>query len=184
MSDPTIYKAQRMDLKRRTPTPAVLLIGAGAVLLALNLFNVSLSALIWPLIVFALPGVLLMWPARNATGEPISPWAYLAVPGAFLVTWGVLAFAMFLTGHWEAMAYMWPLLPAGAVAGLMYAKRYDSKSSVHRRGEAFLRAMVALALGFALVFELLIFRSFGPWWPLALIGFGIVLFVRHQRSVH
>jgi len=184
MSDPTIYKAQRLDLKRRAPTPAVLLIGTGVVLLALNLLNISLSALFWPLIVFALPGVLLTWPARNATGEPISPLAYLAVPGAFMIAWGVLFFGMNLTWHWEALAYTWPLLPAAAVAGLMYAKRYDRKSSVHRRGEAFLRAMVALALGFALVFELLIFRSFGPWWPLALIGFGIVLFVRHQRSVN
>ena len=95
---------------------------------------------------------------------------------------GVLMFVTTLLRHEQSWAYAWLLLPAATVGGLLYAKRFNQGSSVHKWGNSLLRILVALTLALGLFMELLVFNTFGPLWPFLLIAFGIALFVRHQRS--
>jgi hypothetical protein len=183
MSDETVYKAQRekLGMGMQVPLPAALLIGGGLLLLVANFLNISLMTYLWPGFVIG-SGLLLMWPAQRSTAANQNPFAFLAVPGAILLMIGVALFIFNLTGRFESMAYTWPLFLAAAAGGLMYMNRSDEQRSVHESGRRFIRAMVILFIGLAAVFELLIFRSFGGWWPLALVALGIYLMVRERGN--
>jgi hypothetical protein len=180
MSDETIYKAQTSYLQRRTVIPAGVLLGGAALLILVGILPISLAGALWPLVIVA-AGLLLLWPAWKSTPDQQSRLNFLAVPGAVVVALGALVFVMNLLGHWASWMYAWFLLPAAAIGGVMYWKRFEPKHRVHDSGYKALRALVALALGLGLFFELLVFRTFGPWWPLLVVGFGVILFVRNQR---
>ena len=184
MSDETtLYKAQtgKMLEFSKVPLPAVLLISGGVLLLAANLLHIPLMNYLWPGFVIG-SGALLLWPAHNSTAGRQSSWSFLAIPGAMLAMQGVLLFLMNLVNHFEGMAYSWTLVLAAGAAGWMYMKRFDPTGNAQERGHRFIRAMVILFMGLATAFEVLAFQSLGGWWPLLLIGFGIYLFVKHQRK--
>ena len=181
MSDETVYKAQMSELKRRIPTPLLVVGGGVLFLLFTAVFGVSLGGLFSAPIVSGF-GLLMLLPAWKATEERQSKAALLAVPGAFFAMLGVLMFVTTLLRHEQSWAYAWLLLPAATVGGLMYARRFNKGSSVHKWGNSLLRILVALTLALALFMELLVFNTFGPLWPFLLIAFGIALFVRRQRS--
>ena len=173
MSEETLYKAEanRQLTIQETGWPTVL-IGTGATLLVLNLLNISIMSLAWPLWVL-LPGIALSYPAYHLRRH--SRLNYLAIPGAFFLAVGGLLGVMNLFNHFEAWAYTWTLLPAAMVAGTMYAKRYDPSSSIHTSGPRFIRGSLITCGVLAAIFELLIFQTLGPWWPLLLIGGGLYL---------
>lgn len=182
MNDETVYKAQKGAFRQYTfSTPAMALIGLGVLFLVLNLLGVGLIELFWPAFVIGF-GALLMWPAVKSTQNEQSSLSFLAVPGAVLVTVGIALFLMNLTGYWQSWAYSWVIVPAGAVYGLIYLKRFDKGNNVHQWGHRFLRAMTILGMSLAILFELLIFHSLGPWWPVVMIGLGLYLFVRTHKA--
>ncbi|MBK9053502.1 MAG: hypothetical protein IPL78_22170 [Chloroflexi bacterium] len=180
MSDETILKVEvKNELARDVRTWAPwMLIGGGVILLALNLFQVSLMGLIWPLFVLG-PGLLMLLPAYHSTNHNVSPWAWLAVPGAFLTLVGVLLTATNF-GHGEIWAYGWTLLPASVVAGTMLMNRHDKNNSIHVSGRKFIRASLIVFLAMGLFFELIAFASLGPWWPVLLIGWGAYIVLRNR----
>ena len=175
-----LYKAEEKALTTETNWPAMSLIGIGTGLLLAHIFHIELIELLWPGFVL-LPGLLLLWPAQRSTESYNHPLSFLAVPGAFISTTGLLLFVMNLTNHFEAWAYAWTLAFAGAAAGLAYIYRFDPVHRVHERVKKFTRVMLYLFIGFAVFFELVVFGTFTPWLPLALIAYGVFMLIKENR---
>lgn len=175
-------EARQFSLDLQSQWPALLIIGIGVSLLVANLLHFHLMRLLWPGFIIA-PGLMLMWPAYTATRENHNWLSYLAVPGAILAVVGLMLFVMNVTHHYEAWAYSWTLIPVAAMAGLMYAKRFDTHSRILEIGHSFNRFMVLAFLGLAVLFEVVIFSHFSPWLPVGLIGYGLYLLVRDRRRV-
>lgn len=183
MSDEAVFKAEEArKVNREASLPALGLIGAGIFLLATNMMGIHLIDIFWPMFVI-MPGLLLLWPAYEAAPKRPRRLAFLAVPGAMMVMVGLLLFVMNLTGHFEAWAYSWTLVLAATASGVMYMRRFDPEHRAHERGRRFIRTMTILFLGLAVFFEVIIFESFQPWLPLALIAYGVYLLVRNRRAV-
>ncbi len=182
MSEEVVYKSQEKALmtggRGRT---ALVLIGGGLGLLALTLSGVSLMEFLAPLIFIGGFGALLMMPAYQATADQPRRGMGAAAPGAMFLTLGALISVLGFIGHEEAMAYSWALLPLSFVAGLMYARRFEADHPIHEKGPRLIRLFSWLFVGFGLFFELLVFENLGPWWPLALIGYGLYLLVRRGK---
>ncbi|MCL4867883.1 MAG: hypothetical protein KJ063_02845 [Anaerolineae bacterium] len=180
MSDETIMKVEvKEELARDIRTYAPwMLIGGGVILLALNLFHFSLMSLIWPLFIL-LPGLAMLWPAYRSTAEDVSIWSWLAVPGSLLTLIGMLLVATNF-GHGEIWAYGWTLFPAAIVAGVMLMQRHDPANGIHVSGRKIIRASLIVFMALGLVFELLIFSSLGPWWPLLLVLWGVFIIIRKR----
>jgi|GEM_PF-2191523 hypothetical protein len=183
MSEETVYKAQRSAVVRRLPGPVGLLLFTVGVFLVTRLLGVDLLALLWPLLILGF-GLLLMWPAWESSPENPHALSLLAVPGAVIATLGGVSFLTVLLDHGQSWAYAWLLLPAAVIGGIMLVKRHDENSRIHKRGMAVLRVLVALTLAVGLFLELLVFQTLGPWWPFVVMGAGIYLFVRHQRTAN
>jgi len=183
MSEENSLKVEeRLKLSRelRTAWPAMLIIAFGVAMLISNIFHFHLISLLWPGFIIV-PGLMLIWPAYNSTPERENVLSFLAVPGFIVSAVGLMLFAMNITNHYEAWAYAWTLLPAAAMAGLMYAQRHNPQSSIHQAGRRVIRMMVTIFVWLAVLFEVVIFQSLGPWLPVALIAFGIYLLVKETR---
>lgn len=173
LNDEMVYKAQaKNELTRTTSGTAVALIVAGIGLFLANMAGVHLLDIFAPLLFVGGLGVLMLMPAYKATAEQPTQWGFLAAPGAFFLTLGLLIFMMGLVDHFEGFAYAWALLPASVIAGLMYAKRFDEQHTIHQRGHRAIRFFLSAFMILGLFFELLVFESLGPWWPLILVGMG------------
>ena len=182
MTKETVLKVEETrKLQRSQALPAYGVIAIGVALLVTNLFGFELIEVLWPGFVLA-PGLMLLWPAYNSTPNRQSKVAFLAVPGAMMVTVATLLFIMNLTDYFEAWAYSWPLVLASVGWGLMYMKRFEPEHRVHHNGYNFLRLMVLMAMGFAIFFELIVFGSFNPLLPLGIIGFGVYLLIKNRRE--
>ena len=184
MSEETIYKteeAAKLSKINSSSLPALAIIGVGILLLAAAIFDFHLIDILWPGFVIA-PGLLLMWPAYKATAESPSKLSFLAVPGAMIATVGGLLFVMNITGYFDAWAYSWTLVIAAAVAGLMYAKRFDEDSRVHEKGYKFIRFMGFLFVGMAIFFEIVAFEHFNPLTSLAIIAFGFYMLMKDRKT--
>ncbi|MCP4419794.1 MAG: hypothetical protein GY805_24545 [Chloroflexi bacterium] len=180
MSKESVLKVEESrKLQQTQKWPAFGVITIGVALLVANLFGFQLINILWPGFVLA-PGLILLWPAYSASEEQPSRLAFFAVPGAIMVVVATLLFIMNLTNHFEAWAYSWPLVLAAIGWGVMYMKRFEPEHSVHENGYRFMRLMVLLSMGFAVFFELIIFGSFNPLLPLAIIGYGVYLLLKQR----
>ncbi len=182
MSEETIFKAEEAaKLKVHSSTPAYLLIGGGAFLLFAAIFGIDLIEFLWPGFIIG-PGLLLMWPAYHSTVDRQSNLSFLAIPGAMILTSGILMMAMNVTDHFEAWAYSWPLVIASIPAAVMYITRFDDNEALHERAVKFIRVMFLLFIGLAFFFEIIAFGNFNPVMSLGLIALGVYMLVRNNRS--
>lgn len=172
MNEQSLYKTEeKLKLSLRNTNVALPLIGAGGFLFLMRFLGVHMMDVFWPIIPLT-PGLLLLWPVHNATdSRPI--FSVAAFVGAVITAVAGLLFVMNLTNHFEAWAYSWTLLPIAATLGLMYAKRFDPEHGIHTKGYRFIRAMGFVFAALALFFEVIVWESFYPWLPVALIGLGI-----------
>lgn len=136
----------------------------------------------WPFFVLV-PGLIMLASAfmgrRDAAG--------LAVPGAIVTTIGLIMFVLNGTGRWEAMAYCWALIVAGAGAGNFIFGALTKDHARERDGLRTVYTGLILFAVFGVFFEFLIFDGFGGvgrWLiPLVLIGAGVyMLFLRDPQS--
>jgi len=136
----------------------------------------------WPFFVLV-PGLIMLASAflgrRDAAG--------LAVPGAIVTTIGLIMFVLNSTGRWEAMAYCWALIVAGAGAGNFIYGALTKDHARERDGMRTVYTGLILFAVFGVFFEFLIFDGFGGlgrWLiPLVLIGAGVyMLFLRDPQS--
>lgn len=182
MTDETVYKAQAKAAMNRSLTrPAALLVIGGVILLIASLSGMPMLEIFAPVIFIGGFGALLMLPTYRATADSPSQFGFLAVPGAFFLTLGTLLSTLIAFNHPEALAYTWTLLPISVMAGIMYWKRFEEENGVHQFGQKFMRVFFYLFLGLGLFFELLVFETLGPWWPLLLIAAGAYLFWQDRR---
>ncbi len=181
MSEETVLKSEVNGRGQSTSWPALLLIGAGVVLLVTNLLHISLMAFLWPGFIAGL-GLLLVWPAYRSTAANQSSLSFLAIPGAMVLAMGALFFLMNLSDHFESMAYSWTLILAAGAAGYAYLKRFEQSGVAQEKAWRFIRTMVLAFMGLATLFELIVFESLGAWWPLLLIGAGAYLYLKSKRS--
>lgn len=183
MTEENVFKTEeKRGFSAVSSIPAWLVIAIGIVLLSANLFHFHLIDWLWPGFVIA-PGLILLWPAFNSTAARQSKLNFLAVPGAMVVTVGLLLFVMNLTNHFEAWAYSWPLVVASAAAGLMYIRRFDPDNGRSQSGHKFIRTMITLFGVLAVFFEIVVFENFTPWLPLALIGYGVYMLLQQRGEV-
>jgi hypothetical protein len=139
----------------------------------------------WP---FLIIGVGLLCFVAMALGGREAGW--LALPGSVVTGTGLVLLAMNATDQWQAMAYAWTLIvPTAIGAGLwLWGLRTGEVRQV-RRGRRLVVVGLAIFLGFAACFELLLNLSgFFPGGvadvalPLLLIGLGAALLLR--RGAH
>lgn len=155
-----------------------LLIVAGIIILAANLLNVQFDGSYWPLYIIG-SGLFLFWAAH--WGDPSTSISWLAGAGAVLSTIGLLLAFMEWVDHYESWAYAWTLLPAAAVAGHMYANRFDPTNWAHKNGAKIIRGLIVAFIVLAIIFEGFIFNGYGRWWPVLLIFLGLYLLVSSRR---
>ena len=183
MTNETVYKAQKQPLTTRAvPRTALRLIVGGGALLALTLSGVAILPLIAPLLFISGFGALMMWPAATSTAGNKSNWSFLAAPGAAFVALGAMVFVLILIGHEEAFSYLWTVLPISFTAGMMFARRHEEKHPIHANGERVIRVLSIIGATMGVIFELFVFETFGPWWPLILIGYGVYLLMTRRRA--
>jgi uncharacterized membrane protein YidH (DUF202 family) len=181
MSEETVLKAEVRNKNLRASWPAILLIGIGLVLLSSKVFGFFLMDFMWPGFVVG-SGLLMLYPAYISTPEKRRSLAFFAIPGAMTVATGILLFMMNLTNHFESMAYAWTLILAAGAGGYIYYNRFEDTDNSIEKAHRFIRTMVLLFMGMAMFFELLIFQSFGYWWPLIIIGLGAYMLIKERRS--
>lgn len=183
MSEETIYKAQERNvtLYRDRSRMAVTMIGGGLGLLALTLSGVNLLGLLAPMIFVGGAGLLLLWPSYRASATQPSRVPWLAGPGMTLLATGLLLFIILLIDRPEMMAYAWVIFPISLLGGMMYGYRHQKEHAIHHSGPKVIRVLGWIGFGAAMFFELLVFESLGPWWPLVLIGFGIYHLITRRR---
>lgn len=183
MNDEVIYKAQeKAKLVEFNSKNGGWLIAGGLGLLTLTLSGVHLLDLFAPLLFISGIGVLLMWPTHTATAEEPTRFGWLAGPGAFMMLLGALVFVATLLDHPDVFAYAWTLFPIAFTGGIIYAKRFDESHPIHESGRKLIRVFGWMFVGFGLFFELLVFETLGPWWPLAIVAYGIYLTRRNSNE--
>ncbi len=167
-----------MVRSERNSVGGLLLVGLGALILLLEIFNVNLWSLLgfsWPVFVL-IPGVICLALAASGTRKM----AGFVFPGAIITGTGAILWYQQLTDHWESWAYMWTLYPAFVGMALMFFGARTAEDKAREVGRALLNYSIIAFLAFGAFFELFIFHSNGAhmgWMiPLALIVFGGLLF--------
>lgn len=164
-----------MDPRRRsTLAGGLLLILLGAWFLALQLvpglrgwLNIEVT---WPLFVVG-TGVLLLIIAL-VTAVP-----GLAVPAFIVGGIGVLLYWMNATGGWVTWSYAWALIPSFVGLGVLVAGLLEGRTrkAVSEGGWLILIGLVLFVV-FGSIFGGL--NWLGPYWPLLVVGFGLLIMVQ------
>ncbi|MBK8020277.1 MAG: hypothetical protein IPK19_02345 [Chloroflexi bacterium] len=139
----------------RNSLGALLLIGAGALLLFFQVFDVNIWSWfgnMWPLAVMA-PGLVFLFLAwtggRNASG--------FAFPGMIITGTGAILLYQNTTNHWESWAYVWTLYPAFVGAALIFNGSRNNNPNETKTGRQMLQwSVIAFVIGLVF-FEMFIF---------------------------
>jgi hypothetical protein len=165
---------------------AAALIGGGALLLILRLFDWRIGGRFWPFFVIV-PGVVVF--AISAT-MPGRQSRFLAPAGAVAAGAGVILLAQALTGYFQSWAYAWTLLPVFAGAALVFVGRRDADPTTATLGRRLVKWGALAFVGFAAAFEGLIFNrtlslgAGGLALPLVLIAAGVFVLLRGGLSTN
>lgn len=157
-----------------------LLVAVGLLALALSYTGLDPSDWLggsgWTLFVIT-PGVLMLFAGLASARQPGEG---LAIAGAIVTTVGLLLLVMDRTSTWEAWAYAWALIPAGAGVGVLL---HGLRAADRGRMLSGVR-LVAISSGLFLLgawyFRTLFETGVAPIelgvaWPVLLIGAGAVV---------
>ncbi|MGA9533925.1 MAG: hypothetical protein WBR18_14490 [Anaerolineales bacterium] len=156
---------------RPTMVFGVLLVLAGLFLLAVRLIpgaqEWAASFYSWPLILVGLAlAMLILGAVGGAPG--------IAVPAAVLGGLGGLFYWQQATGNWESWAYAWTLMPGFVGVGVILMGLLEGDLSDKLKAGAWL-LLISLVMFFIFGSLFGAAPSLGPYWPLLLIGFGVLL---------
>jgi hypothetical protein len=158
------------------------LVGLGILFLTGRLFNIDLWSFFWPFFIIV-PG-LLFFVGMVAGGKPAGP---LAIPGSIVTTVGLILLYQSLFDHWESWAYAWSLIfPTSVGIGLIINGKWSDEPRLVESGNKFASVGLIIFLISGVFFELIINISHNfignVLWPLALIGVGVYLVARRNKS--
>jgi hypothetical protein len=130
-----------------------------------------------------LPGlVLLVSAALPGDGS-----AFLAIPGCVAATIGSILLYQQVTGDYQSWNYAWALIPAAAGVGLVIQGARRKQRRMLRFGMRTFTAAAFLFLLLGTIFALFSSSDSAETsnlgnvlWPLALIGAGVVVILRHS----
>lgn len=167
-------------VERRNLTSAIIgifLVLLGVFYLVDQFVNIPLTAYLWPVLVIAFGGMFFV---GMVAGGPSS--GTLAIPGSIIVTIGLISLAETIFGHAEGWSYSWALIVASVGAGFIIRGYWTHNEPDRERGWRLVRLGLILFLVFGAFFELVLGFSNNSlaariFWPLALIGVGVYLFL-------
>ncbi len=120
----------------------------------------------WPLIIIAV-GVFLLLVAFFTSGRES------AIPGCIITGIGIILYYQNATGDWNSWAYVWALIPALAGLGTLTAGLLRGNRAEVHSGLGLILTGLVLFVVFGAFFGA--FGWLGPYWPLLLVGAGILL---------
>lgn len=133
---------ERSPVTRLGVVLGVLLVAAGATLLAVQAVGIETLAPWWPMVIIV-PGIGLVATAFSA--RDVRGLGYLAVPGSILAVTGGVLLAQSLTREWQSWSYVWPLVaPASVGIGLLLAGFRERSRGVRTAGWILLGVGLAL----------------------------------------
>jgi len=164
---------------RRNPIIAgIVLIMIGAIAWAITAAGMDPSQWLggsgWTLFIF-IPGLVLFVGGLLAQDEPA---VGLTIAGSIIMTIAAMLFAMDRTGHYEAWAYAWTLIPGAAGIGvLIHGSQAGDRRKVRAGGRLILISLVMFAVG-AFFFETIFQTGTVPFgvdasWPVVLVVVGV-----------
>jgi len=163
------------ETRRNTLAIGILLILLGGFFLA-QIFWPGLTNLVsWPVIIIAvgaglfLLGLIIRVPA-------------MSVPAAIVAGIGGILYYQNLTGEWGSWSYMWALIPGFVGLGIIVGGLLGAKDLKITDGVRQVVTSIVLFLIFGAFFGG--FRGLGDYWPLLLIGAGVVLLILYFIPKH
>jgi len=124
----------------------------------------------WALWVIGAGAVLLV--IGLVTGVP-----GLAVPACIVGGIGAILYWTTTSGSWESWTYAWALIPSFVGLGVLVSRLLEGRTrkAVSEGGGLILIGLVLFVV-FGSVFGGL--NWFGPYWPLLVVGFGLLILVQ------
>lgn len=164
---------------------AIILIGAGILVLLRPVFNIDIGHFTWPFFVIV-PGLALFVLALSIGdpgGEP------LAVVGTVATTVGLILLFQNTTNQWATWAYVWALVaPTSIGLGLVLYGSIKGHPTSVTNGSNLIKIGLGIFLVGAVFFELIIgISGFGlgnVGWPILLIALGVLLLFRNFLPIH
>jgi len=148
------------------------LIAAGLLALAGQIFrNVNWGAL-WPLIILGLG--MLFFVAMFAGGKQA---AGFAIPGSIVGGIGLMLLIASITHHWESMSYLWTLIILYIGTGIYLAGWYGGDVNQKDSGWRVMKVGLILFILFGTFFEAMFSSYRGLIFPVMLILVGLYLVI-------
>ena len=154
----------------------ILLILLGSFFLVVRMYPNFFGPDFWPFIIIGLGGVFLISALLTRSGG-------LAIPGCILGGIGGILYYQVISNNWASWSYMWTLIPGFVGVGIILAGLL-SRGKPHFDSSGLI-LMTISAMGFFIfggAFELKL--NMGTYWPLFLIGVGLITLVSalfHKR---
>jgi hypothetical protein len=158
----------------------IVLVGLGALFLMGQYFDLNLWHFLWPFFIIV-PG-LMFFVGMLLGGKAAGP---LAIPGSIVTMVGLLLLYQVIFNHFESWAYAWALIfPTSVGIGLMINGGWSDDERLIHNGLRWAGIGIAIFVVLGVFFELILNIS-GSYvgrivWPMALIGFGAYLLMRHS----
>ncbi len=129
---------------------------------------------LWPMFV-VVPGLIFLGLAAGG-GRSGAPFA---IPGMIITGTGVMLLIQNLTGYWSSWAYAWTLYGVFLGLGLAMMGRLLDDPAFESLGRVFVLVGGAAFVVLGVLMELARLGGLGgAWWPLLLIGLGLLLLAR------
>jgi hypothetical protein len=159
-----------MMKKKTSITGGIILILLGLLFLGRTIFPDYFQFWEWPFVIIGLGIVFLIWALVSGTGG-------LAVPAAILGGIGGILYYQNLTGNWESWAYVWALIPGFVGIGIVISGiiNRDFRESLT---SGLVLIMISAIIFFAFAEGFGLAPDITKYWPVLLIGLGIIALVR------
>jgi hypothetical protein len=156
----------------------ILLIAAGLLFLADQVFRINITGFTWPLLIIAFGGFFFL--GMILGGKSLGG---LAVPGSIIAGVGLILLFQNTFNLWETWSYTWALIICFVGIGLLIYGSWSDIPSVKASGWRVLRVGATLFLIFGAIFGLF-FSLTGVYgnkaslfWSAVLIGIGLIMLV-------
>lgn len=158
-----------MNGRRSSVVGGLLLILLGLLFLVLRLVPAVRLLISWPLVIIGVGLILLVMAVVARTPG-------LAVPASIVGGMGGLLYWQNLTGRWGTWTWAWTLIPGFVGFGVLLTGLLGENPRENIRGGG---TLLIISTALFLVFGSFLggLRVLGPYWPVLLIGLGLLLLI-------